>query len=586
MAKSISSSRDEKRSVAAAVIAGMFAAFLALPITATILFGLFPPTGWLNDGPAVFNLPYLAGYFAQLGWAGLTDPTGGWREITHLWWALQSDATIAFEMNWRAYAIELAALAAGLAGGVLVFLTSRPVDIRVHLRGRRFYWGKAALGSAATRMNEEMRKSGRGITLAPGLAISKLRELLNILLVGAPGSGKTRIILFLIEQILKVVRAAPNTMRLLIHDTTGEIYRGLPLKDDEFAVIGLQRRDGWAWAIGRDVRNLQDATALAERLVRPNGKQAGGENRVFDNGAVLCMTGCIELARHRHGADWGAHELLEIALSDPIDLLAEFRRVYPPAASVFMVENGGDINRTSASFILTFRANVGGLLTVLARAWQGVKPNRYFSFTEWLDGTGTQPGVVVLQRSARYARVSSAWMGAVLDLVADHACDEEYNEDRRMRTYLVLDEIFQLQAAMSEAFQQILDVGRNKNVSTIAAYQDLNQARIVGGDDAAKAFRARFQTRIFGQMPEGEDGAGEVSRMIGERTIEVAATKAGDRPTEKQVPVIDQLMISDRLGVIDDEVVAVAVGMGDVVELRWPVTVWPKIRPVSTKPRK
>jgi hypothetical protein len=247
---------------------------------------------------------------------------------------------------------------------------------------------------------------------------------------------------------------------------------------------------------------------------------------------------------------------------------------YPAAASLLVIDpETGALSRTSASFLLTFQAHVLGILSILAQAWSTVPNERRFSFLDWLDGKTEQPGTVILRRSARHAKISATWMGAVLKLVAAHSCDEAYNRDRKMRVHFVLDEIYQLGADIIDGFQQVLDVGRNKNISTIAAFQDLNQARIVGGDDRARAFEGRFATKIFGQMPQGAEAI-QASQFIGTRTILNAVPKPGEALPREVVPILEADIIEDDFGPQDDEIRGAVLGAGDVVEAVWPITVW------------
>jgi hypothetical protein len=106
-----------------------------------------------------------------------------------------------------------------------------------------------------------------------------------------PNSGKTRIVLFLIEHLLARFGKAPNTTRILIHDTTGEICAGLPLPDTDFAVVALRGNNAWAWAIGRDIRNLTDATSLSQGLIHSHSwtAPADGHGRGLDHGGP-CST--------------------------------------------------------------------------------------------------------------------------------------------------------------------------------------------------------------------------------------------------------------------------------------------------------
>lgn len=571
----------EKRLLMPAVAAGFLSAIVALVVSTLIHLLVMPPIGWAND------TTFRADVFRLVAWivrrCTLFYDKGGFSisdAIRHglnlASFDFEAHFDIAEQLAQRFQTIGASGLVAGLITGCVVASETRKVDTRTHRKGRLFLLSWAGIASAVADLSSEIRSGGAGMLLAPGVRLSKARELRNILLVGAPGSGKTRIILFLIEQILKRVRDEPGTARALIHDTTGEIYAGLPLRDEEFAVLGLSRKTGWAWAIGRDIRSMADATTLAQRLIRPNA--AGqGENRVFDAGAVVCMTGCIALANARHRSKWGAAELLAIVLENPLALREAFMKVYPPAAALLIVEpETGALSRTASSFVLSFQAHVLTLLQALANAWAKIPPERHFSVIDWLDGTGAQPGVVILQRSARHAALSAMWMGAVLDLIAAHACDESYNRERRMRVHLILDEFFQLSDLQGQ-FQQVLDVGRNKNISTIAAFQDFNQARLAGGEDHAKAFQARFATKIIGQMPEGPD-ATEASELIGERAILTAPQKPGEPPPEQSVPIVDPEIIASDFGIVDGEVRAAVLGLGNVVELSWPITVWKPVR--------
>src|SRR5690606_4726817 len=95
----------------------------------------------------------------------------------------------------------------------------------------------------------------------------------------------------------------------------------------------------------------------------------GGENAVFDNGGIVCMTGCVLLAHRRHKWDWGAAELLAITLLPVLELRESFQRIYPAAAAMLIIDpETGALSRTSASFLLSFQAHIMGILSVLAQA--------------------------------------------------------------------------------------------------------------------------------------------------------------------------------------------------------------------------
>jgi hypothetical protein len=102
----------------------------------------------------------------------------------------------------------------------------------------RLLRGKPGIAHMRSVIAKESAKAGLGVEMALQFAISKLQELRGILVAGAIGSGKTRICLFIISSVLSMISNAPQRrIRLLIHDTTGELLQGLPLDDDHFAAL-------------------------------------------------------------------------------------------------------------------------------------------------------------------------------------------------------------------------------------------------------------------------------------------------------------------------------------------------------------
>jgi hypothetical protein len=277
--------------------------------------------------------------------------------------------------------------------------------------------------------------------------------------------------------------------------------------------------------------------------------------------------------------DWGVNDLRNTVLDDPLAWRERLAEIYPPAAALIVVDpETGGLNRTTVSFILSFRAYVLGLLEPLANAWRDVAKERHFSFVDWLNGVDeAQPATVVLARSARHAELSEKWIGAIVDIVAANACDESFNADRRLRTYLVLDELHQL--GRLTRLPEILDVGRNKQVAVIATYQDMTQPKKTFGDEAGKSLIARFATKIIGQMPLGEDAKFVSETIIGSREVQLGETTTDGKP-EKPIstPIAREEFLAYQLGPDKDEVKALIVGLGDVVEVAWPETVWPPRR--------
>lgn len=554
-------SNYESRPTTPAIFATALFFSLFAFVNAIVMMGIVPWSGWRNDVPVSLTGLDILG-LAYWERATLLPIIGAY-DLHHA-------------LMVRLAVIIAGAAVAGSAAGLIAWRATPLVDGRRHVEGLRRVSGTAAIRAANAAMADEVMEAGHDHLLAPGVRFSRIRSLVNTLILGAPGSGKTRIVLFLIEQILTGFRSPRDaSIGILAHDTIGELRRGFPLADEHVACVGVNDKDSWAWALGEDVVSLDDADAVARRLLHERPGERHG-NAVFDAGGATILTGCIAICQRTHGRAWGAAELLAATLLDPVSMREQLERAYPAAAALLdMGEDGKTLSKTSASFILTFRAQILRVLDPLARRWKDVPTERRFSFVRWLNGDPGQPRAVLLQRSARHAELSAAWIGAVVDLIAAHATDVAFNPERTLRLHLVLDEIHQL--GPLGRFQELLDVGRNKNVSVIATLQDLNQLRISYGQAGAENMLGRFATMIVGRMRQGEAAIQVSERLIGKRSVinpqDVRGPDSAPPPV-REVPIVRPERLGSELGVIDGRVRALVIGFGDILELTWPVTVW------------
>jgi len=553
----------EIRSRVPAVFCTLLFGMLFACIASGFLLGALPWAGWRQDMPVTLTGLQILRFAA-------------WRPDSILW-AIDVH-NLQYPLLARGAAIVAGSVGAGVKAGWIAWNATPFVDTRRHYEGIRRLKGKAAAAAANHAMEKEIAESGRAYEFAPGVWFSQLRSLVNVLIIGAPGSGKTRIVLYLIEQILSQFGSLRNKSQgLLVHDTTGEIRRGFPCDQSHIASVGLDGEDVWAWAIGEDVLTADDANAAAGRLLgeRPGTKHG---NSVFDAGGATILAGCMVICQKIHGQKWGAEELLEVASLDAATLREKLIEVGSPAAALLNMDGDGDtVSKTSASFVLTYLAHMIRVLDPLARHWRDVSPNRRFSFVRWMNGDHKQPRIVLLQRSARLSELSAAWIGAVIDLIAAYATDAAFNPDKKQRLHLVLDEFHQL--GPLGRFQELLDVGRNKNVSVIATLQDLNQLRLNYNEVGAHNMIGRFATIIIGKMRLGKASIEVSEQLIGTRTIvdipEKPRNSDASPSPKRKIPLVRPEQLSRELGVFDHKVHALVIGFGDVLDLTWPVTVWP-----------
>ncbi|MET4519520.1 type IV secretion system DNA-binding domain-containing protein [Bradyrhizobium sp. I1.7.5] len=564
-----------------------------LVIAVWAAFWIVPPVGWYADAPWTGSGPLL--------WEALSGSYSGvlaeWPTAvpayTHVLaafttgWRIPSATGMVFEFYIRVAGCLLAWIVAWLTVSRIMMRGAAIVDTRKHYEGQQLQQGRDARRSALASMAREDREQGLGIALAPGVVLSRLREIRGVLLLGAPGSAKTRIILHLLQEIFAAMYRVPNrNVRVLIHDTTGEILSGLPLPDAAFAALHGHRPGGYAWAVGRDVLTKSDAEAFGA-LLAPHTDET-----IWESGSGTLLAGCAVLCQSRHGTAWGMPEFYEATLSDPVELKAQLQAVYPPAAELIEVDpETGGLSRTTVSFFLSLRAAVLRFLRPLADNWRDLPANRQFSFREWLDGSNPiQPRTVVVQRAGRYPELSAAWIGAVIDTIAAHVNDESFPNSQTRRVFLCLDELASL--GRLRRFPDLVDLGRNKGVGVLAAaLHEVEQLQERYGDKVATSILRRFRTKIICQQNLDGGTVQFSEHMIGKRIVEVeettttATTGPQGRTTsqtkasaKKEVPIVRAERLAFELGVFGTTVKAIAVGIGDPALLTWPVTVWRRRR--------
>lgn len=562
----------EAQPSAPAFFNGLMTAMLACMLSIFASFFMLPPTAWRLDNDIAVTGMEL--------WSTLR--AGGFGEAT-----FRDD--LPRELGPRLLCCALAIVVSAICGFRIRKSVTPIVDTREHYAGLQLLCGKAAFAAGNRMAAGEGEDDDRTIQLAPGLSIPRRREARNILLLGAIGSGKTRIILFLLNQLIARLKRYPKgDHAMFVHDTTGEILEGFPMPAEQFAAINPDRAGTWAWRMGADLRDDRDCETAADQAVLQTG------DAIWGKGGSTMYAGCMILCTAERGEAWGATELYDACLRDPKTLKQQFEQHYAPAAKLIEYDSTtGELSRTSISFLLTFRASVLRVLRPLALAWDGIPPARQFSFTQWVFGpskgsTPRQPRVVIVQRSGRHPDMSAAWIGMVMDVITGAVGDPDLAVSQTRTRSFVIDEAPAL--GHLRRWPELLDTGRNKGASTIAAVQDIAQFRRIYGE-AAESMVQRFATKIVCAQTHGAETTELADKMIGKREVlekeYSTTTERGPAGTTKrtsmtphirEVPIVRPEHLVQRLGLRNRRIKALVVGLGNILELDWPITTWPRRR--------
>lgn len=539
------------------------AMMLAL-VTGAILIGLFiclPMSGWADDQPITVTVPMVIAALEKL----VVQRRG-------LAWI---DYDIAGQIHLRLLGVAIGMLSAACIGYIIKYPTIYPSDRRVHYSGRMLFTGKAARTGAAADILSKVRRKGSNSQLAPGVPWPRAWQVLNLLIVGAIGSGKTRILLGLLEGLLQQANVVKRDFGLLVYDTTGEVLAGLPVDDQDIAVISATRSSKYGWAMSRDIKTISDCESVAAQRAR-----SIQDKGLWEKGAATLDAGAMVLCRLEN-EHWSAPELYDVSLRDLIALKSDWEVHYPPAAKLIEIDPvTGEFSKTTASFLITWRANVLRTLRPLAKAWANLPPQRQFSFAHWLHGEPDQPKIVVLQRDGRHPDISAGWISMAIDAIASHVGDPALSVSQTRVRSFVLDEAPTL--GQLERWPEILDTGRNKGLSTIAVSQDLEQWQTTY-QRASKSILQRFRLKVICEQTPGPEAKEIAQEWIGKRKTQdwkLVKTVNGraEPPPVEEGPIVPPEHLSDRLGVADDKVYALLVGLKRIYMLEWPMTVWRKRR--------
>jgi hypothetical protein len=556
------------------------ATFLAgTAVAHAILFGALPPLP-LNPWPTIETLK-LPGDLAQMAvasWAydifpGLAKRIGIIRQEPPSAWLQQYGLTI--PVVGRLAAETLAGVLCTVPAALWCWRRAGTSDGVRHLRGPRLWDGSAALRHARVTAAAESRAGKAalpGIEIAPGVPLPRERETEGVLVVGAPGAGKTVILRFLAAQVL-----GRGGDRLVVHDTKGDVTERWPTGD--VILLAPQDARSWAWDVAADIRDELAAREFAAALV-PEGREP-----TWAQGGQEILVGVLRELQVRSGTSWGWADLRDALQVPPTVLRERLTTVHPAALAYLGVDENGEFTRTAASYVGTVLAPLARLVRPLAAAWGTAPPERRVSLRAWLLDGEPQRRTVILQRAAHLPEMSRAWIAAAVRILAQTAASPLLEESERRRLWLLLDEFPQL--GRLESAIEVLETCRSKGVCAILAAQSLEQIEVLYGTPRRRALESMLRTKIVLRVASGPTARHVAEEVVGRREIVEPPRRVRDRDGA----IAPQAAKSEeRLVLLPSEIAALGrskygpegflVGLGsDVYRLAWPYDRWPAQRP-------
>jgi hypothetical protein len=501
-------------------------------------------------------------------------------KIEALKWACEAhakfiNAWLAPSIRFDAIGIATAVFGAALLSFLRAYIGTPLKEGVVTRRGRDVTFGVYARRRIRTYIHRRSHGKPTALWLLPHVRLSAAQQSRNLLMLGGHGSGKTGWLRALIDQLVC------GGSRNFILDVKGDVVEGLPT--EEFILVAPADRRTWIWDLARDIRNRMEAAELVAKYV-----PLSDNDRFWGDGARAVWTDLIMHLVKTLGASWGWFELCAILLSPLPTIRAALAETNAPSASLLEWGADPEENRTIASIMLTLWVAALTQIVPLARAWKRLEAERRFSLRQWVSGRGQLPSTIVLQLSPEYPQLSQAIGAAMIDMLTSLILSPA-NRGNHQSYAFVLDEFPELGAAATK-LPKLLNLGREANVTTIAALQDLGQLERIYGAIDARLIEARLGIRCIMRLEDGATVKKICEEWIGIREIDrrrestVDELKGGlTKRTERIAELaIDPSVLSDELGVFEEgdrlTIHALIHGFGTEAMVEVPMTIWPARR--------
>ena len=411
-----------------------------------------------------------------------------------------------------------------------------------------------------------------GIYLAPHVALPRSAETKNIMVVGAPNTGKSNIIRALADQSIE------RGDRVLLLCNKGDVTASFT--NEEAVLIAAHHRDSYAVDLAAEVDDVAAAQQFAADIVPTSSPS------FWSDSARSVLTDIIIRLQQLNPGQWDAGSLLQAVMSDSEVIRKAINAIVLNAGPLIA---GGDEDTAARGILATMRSAALVNLRPLAWAWRNAAPNRRFSVKRWLRDGYEGPRTVIVQYSADYASMSSLVAGSLIRRVAQRLADPQLPVDPARRVVMVLDEFHLLQKI--DGLDTAMAVGREKGLVVVIGIQAYGQLIDTYGEIGTNKLLDLFGIKIFGRLSPGDSsdrveeqlGKREVSALVENRTPEKDDTRLHIEE-RKTIPTFSATRLATGLGVTENpentgDVRAVVQCFGQAYVLDWPFTIWRRKRP-------
>lgn len=412
-------------------------------------------------------------------------------------------------LDTSAGASRLATIALGVltASGFTFFFayTDTPLTENVTVkRGRRVQTGAYALRALRRAVRRLGKPHKDNLWLLPEIQLNDASSARNILLTGTQGAGKTALLRAYAQQQLQSASG-----KMFVLDIKGDMMAGLPA--DSFIFVAPQDARSWVLDVGREITNSLIAREFTAKCV-PISKQ----DPMWAQGTRSVLADIVMALRTNSGEAWGWGSLADAALSPTSQIRQMLLEAGGKSASLLNFGQDPEENRTVMSIMITLWVTVLNVIEPLAHAWSDVDPARRFTVREWLRPNSDLPRTMLFQKSGHYPELSGVVGSFLAERVSAAALAPTRRRPDTEKLLMLLDEFPEVSI---ERLPQLLALGREMHVATIATVQDLGQITGLFGPENGSVVESRFGIRLVLRLEPGETINRICQVWIGKRQV-------------------------------------------------------------------
>ncbi|OZB59226.1 MAG: hypothetical protein B7X45_13145 [Lysobacterales bacterium 15-68-25] len=457
-----------------------------------------------------------------------------------------------------------------------VFIRSLvPIDGVKHIEGNRLWRGKEAEQRAAI----EARRMGGGkhgwLAIHPKVRWSREHWSKTTLIVGGVGSGKTQILLGLIEQLFE------RNTRFLSFDVKGDQTAIFP----KGSILSPFDKRSLVWDVARDIRTPQQAAIFANTFI-PTPEHG---DPFWSTAAQMLTEGSIRHLQATKPGEWTFQDLSKALTQSGDELANIMASSFAKAAN--LIADGE--SQTTSSILASLAASTR-LIDHLAMAWPERIDDHMFSLLDWMrDGYKGKHRQIFLT-AGKDAKLTSGFVSTLInvlepELLSAKLPDTSLLPSKKRDLVFLLDELTSLGHM---PIQSLIERGRSKGIKLVLLFQSLEQLKRVYGDHNAKAILDMVGSRIYARVGPGESRQAMVQE-IGKRRVRVSKASVSHSDSgrsqsnsadEELVDIVLGSDLTDQLGPVMKGKTflgnrAILRMGGDLFELLFPPIVRPAQRP-------